>query len=113
MPPHSTTLVIYNRFLELILKGLKTVELRATSPGKHENKWIYVCPSGACVKTSNGASAYYILGMIKLGASQERPDNDEEASLLWRQSIRWWWRGDDSRSEVAFRGVRRRIHAQN
>ena len=73
---------IYHRFIELILQGIKTVELR-TFKCPHEGKRIALCSLGA----GSQADGFYVLGTAVVDGSVQRPAAARDAKKLWHDSM--------------------------
>ena len=81
-PKSLPILGIYHRFIELILQGIKTVELR-TWKCPHEGKRIALCSLGA----GNLDDGFYVLGTAVVGGSVQRPAAARDAKKLWLESM--------------------------
>jgi hypothetical protein len=60
-------LVIHHRWIELILLGIKIIEMR-TEPCPHEGKTVALCSSGA----GNRKYGFYCLGVATISATLEK-----------------------------------------
>jgi hypothetical protein len=83
LPSDMPILIIFNRFLELILSGDKTIEMRPSNCPDKIGKRIALSPSGAG-DTENG---FYVLGTAVIDHSLCRPKNASDATRLWVEGV--------------------------
>ena len=72
LPKDMPILVIHNRFIELILRGVKWLELRTADCVEHKGKRIALCPSGA----GKRKEGFYILGTALFVGTHTVDDED-------------------------------------
>ena len=85
LPAGMPVLVVFNWFIELILRGVKTVEMRSAS-STHVGKRIALCVSGAggrCDRKCD-TGGWVILGDVYFESQLNRSDLRGDA---WQQSV--------------------------
>ena len=88
LPAGMPILVIYNRFIELILRGIKTVEMRPKPSHKHMGKRIALCVSGGREfphLRSQDKGGYLVLGTAVFACQTERSRYEADAWKGWVQ----------------------------